>query len=68
MSEMGRRDTRLWAQEEMADAVRHRAGELLDDPDATFDERAEVRRQCDRVLRFLRQAGVGHVKQEETTS
>jgi hypothetical protein len=51
MSEMGRRDTRIWAQEELADAVRAR--ELIEDPDSTFDEREAVKRQRGRILRFL---------------
>jgi hypothetical protein len=56
MSEMGARDLRIWAQEEMADAVRDRARVLLEDHDSTFDERAAVTKQRDRVLRFLGQA------------
>jgi hypothetical protein len=55
MSEMGRRDTRIWAQEELADAVRARALELIEDPDSTFDEREAIKKQRGRILRFLGQ-------------
>lgn len=52
---MGRRDTRLWAQEEMADAVKRRLTELLQRPDLDADDEHELKKQCARVLKFLRQ-------------
>lgn len=60
MSEMPFRDIRKWAQEEMAAAVRDRAAEILS-PDSAdtldFDERLQIEKQRDRVLKFLRQSG-----------
>lgn len=64
---MGLRDIRKWAQEEMAAAVVAKAKEILD-PDSAerldFDERVQVEKQRDRVLRFLNQK-VGGDEQEQ---
>jgi hypothetical protein len=53
--DMPANDLRIWAQEEMAEAVIQHSAELLGKIDTTFDERAAIKKQRDRVIKFLNQ-------------
>lgn len=53
MAEMSTQDLRMWAKEEIVDAVKELQKRLHEDPEETFDERAAIDREVRRVLKFL---------------